>query len=98
MSKDMDVIFPSMDVCWLGTDWFFSFGNKFIPRFMILDDGRMLVVMTKKVTASSNRFIDETIYWAFSDPKEIDDLISQLDINKIKEKLTNTEKSSELFK
>jgi hypothetical protein len=98
MNKDMDIKFPSTTICWLGTKWYFSFGHKLTPKFLILDDGRYVVTIVKKVTSSSNQYIDETIYWVFSDPKEIDDLVSQLDSEKIKAKLEAIENASDLFK
>lgn len=98
MSKEMDISFPSTTICWKGSKWFFSFGQRLTPRFLILDDGRFVVTFVKKVTASSNEYIDEKIYWVFSDPKEIDELISNLDIEKIKSKLQEKEKAADLFK
>ena len=98
MSKEMDIKSPSTTICWQGSKWFFSFGHKLQPRFLILDSGKMVVSIYKKVTASSNQYIDEKIYWVFSDPKEIDELVYQLDAEKIKEKLLKEENASDLFK
>jgi hypothetical protein len=98
MEKTMDIRFPSMSVCWHGSKWFFSFGHKFQPKFMILESGKHIVLITRKVTSSSNKYIDETIYWVFSNPEEIDELISQLDIERIESELTKTKNESELFK
>lgn len=98
MSKDMDFKLPSSTICWYGSKWFFSFGHRLQPRFLVLDDGRHIITFLKKATSSSNRYIDETIYWVFASPEEIEDFISVLDIEKIKEKLVSDEKKSELFK
>lgn len=98
MSKEMEVTFPSISVCWLGSKWFFSFGEKLKPKFLILDNGNFVVSFYKKVTASSNEYIDEKIYWVFSDSKEIDELISKLDVEKIKAKLQENVKAADLFK
>jgi len=97
MTKSMDIKFPSATICWNASKWFFSFGCKLQPQFLILK-GKHVVSIVKKVTASSNDYIDETIYWVFSDPKEIDALISQLDFETIKSKLETIENDSELFK
>ena len=98
MTKEMDISFPSTTICWLGSKWFFSFGQKLKPKFLILDDGRFVVTFVKKVTASSNEYIDEKIYWVFSDSKEIDELISKLDVEKLKSKLQENVKAADLFK
>ena len=97
MSKEMDIKYPSMTVCWLGSKWFFS-NQKLQPRFLIVDSGKHLVTFIKKVKASSNQYIDETIYWVFSSSKEIDELLSQLDFTTIKSKLEERESESGLFK
>ena len=98
ISKDMDLKSPSITICWSSSEWFFSFGQKLQPRFLVIDNGKMVVSIYKKVTASSNRYIDEEIYWVFSDPKEIDELILQLNINQIMKKLQEDEKAGGLFK
>ena len=98
MSKDMDFKSPSITICWSSSKWFFSFGHKLQPRFLILESGKMVASIYKKVTASSNQYIDEKIYWVFSDAKEIDDLVSQLDVEKIKAKLQETQNANDLFK
>jgi hypothetical protein len=98
MTKSMDIRFPSMSICWRSSKWFFSFEHRFQPEFMILESGKHVVFITKKATSSSNKYIDETIYWVFAYPEEIDELISQLDIERIKSELTKTQNESDLFK
>ena len=98
MSKVMDFLSPSTTICWRGSKWYFSFGQKLQPRFLILDNGGFVVSIYKQVTASDNRYIDEKIYWVFSDAKEIDKLIAELDIETIKAKLQVNENASDLFK
>lgn len=98
LSKEMEISFPSVDIGWFGTEWHFAFYQKIRPRFKILDNGTYIVTLSDKYTSSSNEYINETIYWVFSNPKEIDDLISKLDLDKIKAKLDVDVKASELFK
>ena len=98
MSKEMEITFPSISICWLGSKWFFSFGEKLKPKFLILDNGNFVVSFYKKVTASSNEYIDEKIYWVFSDSKEIDELVSKLNVEKLKSKLQEKVKAADLFK
>lgn len=98
MSKEMDIKFPNVDIAWLGSKWFFSFGKKLSPNFLILKDGQHVVTFVNKNTASSNQYIDETTYWVFADVKEFDEFIQKLDFDKIKSKLEKSESKVELFK
>jgi len=98
LTKEMDISFPSTTICWKGTEWYFSFGQRLIPKYIILDSGKNVVTFVNKVTASSNEYIDETTYWVFSDSKEIDDLIAALNVEKIKSKLLEKVKAADLFK
>ena len=98
MSKEMGIEFPSTTFCWLGSKWFFSFGQKVNPEFRILDNGNHVALFVKKVKSSSNEYIDETFYWVFSNSEEFDELISKLDYEKIKSELEKKESASDLFK
>lgn len=98
MSKEMDFKSPSTTICWLGSKWWFSFGIKLQPRFLILDDGNYVVTIVKTVRASSNEYIDETIYLVFSTPEEIDVMISLLNEEDITAELQKAQNSSDLFK
>ncbi len=97
MNKEMNFKSPKTTICWLGTKWYFSFGHRLNPNFIVFEDGRSVVSFYKKVTASSNQYIDQKIYWVFSEPSEIDELISQLNIDTITAKLQETDKSKDLF-
>lgn len=98
MTKDIDVKFPSIDIASLGSKWFFSFGEKLSPKFMILKNGQSVVSFVNKNTASSNQYIEETTYWVFADVKEFDEVILKLDSDKIKAKLNKIDNKAELFK
>lgn len=98
MSKEIEVKFPKTTVAWFGSKWYFSFDKKLQPRFVIMDDGTHVASIVTKFTSSSNRYIDETIYWVFSDPSDIDDLISNLDVNKILAELNKSSSDADLFK
>ena len=49
------------------------------------------------VAVTPNRYITENIYWAFSTPEEIDELISLLDIEKITSIINETKNLTDLF-
>lgn len=97
MNKEFGIKFPSVSIAWAGTKWWFSFGNKINMKFIILKDGKMVASWAPKVTSSSNRYIDETIYFAFADEEDFNNLISQLNYQSILDQLLNTKKNEDLF-
>ena len=97
MSKEMSINFPKVTVAWHGAKWWFSFGNKINFRFLILDDGEMVAHWTSKVTSSSNRYIEEYIYFAFANEEDFNGIINQLDGQRILNELFKNKNKSELF-
>ena len=98
MCKEMGIDFPEVAVAWLyGGEWEFSFDNKINLAFLILDDGQMVAAWAPTVTSSSNSYIDQKIYFAFADEKDFDDIINQLDGQRILNELLNTKNNSKLF-
>jgi len=101
LSRRMDFRSPPVTVSWLGagsSEWRFAFRERLQPRFLILNDGRHVVVIVQEVQSSSNRFIRETIYWVFSDAQEIDELIARLDVERIAKKIQEAQNINELFR
>lgn len=97
MTKEIPVNMPAVTVCWHGTKWFFAFNKRVNFNFMILDSGKKVIVMTKKVTASSNEYIEQEFYWVFQSVAELDEFIATLDYNKFMEKLNRKSSNSDLF-
>lgn len=97
MSKEMGINFPKVTVAWYGTKWWFSFGNKINLKFLTLDDGQMVAAWALTVTSSSNRYIDQEIYFVFSDEEDFNSIIDQLDTQRILNELLNTKNQSDLF-
>lgn len=97
MSKEMCIDFPEVAVAWYSTKWWFSFDNKINLAFLILDDGEMVAAWAPKVTASSNHYIDQQIYFAFANEKDFDSIINQLNGQKILNKLLSAKNNSNLF-
>lgn len=97
MDKVFDIKFPSVTIAWSGSKWWFSFGQKIKMRFLILDSGKMIAVWAPKVTSSSNRYIDEQIYFALEGQEDFDNLISQLNYQNILDQLLNTKNNEDLF-
>lgn len=98
LNKEFGIQFPSVSIAWSGSKWWFSFGKKVNMKFIILDDGKMVASWAPKVTSSSNRYIDETIYFVFADEDDFNNLISQLNYQSILDQLLNTKKNEDLFK
>lgn len=98
MCKEMGIDFPEVAVAWLyGGEYEFSFDNKINLAFLILDDGQMVDAWAPTVTSSSNRYIDQKIYFVFADEKDFDDIINQLDGQRILNEFLNTKNNSKLF-
>ena len=98
MCKEIGIDFPEVAVAWLyGGEWEFSFDNKINLAFLILDDGQMVAAWAPIVTSSSNSYIDQKIYFAFADEKDFDDIINQLDDQRILNELLKNKNKSELF-
>ncbi len=98
LNKAFDIAFPNVNIAWYGTKWWFSFGNRPVMQFMILDSGKMVATWVKKATASQNEYIDETIYLAFGSVEDFNSLIRQLDYNNILNQLLKTKSNEDLFK
>jgi hypothetical protein len=96
--KSMDFTSSSITFCWENPKLYFSFGHELQPKFVILESGETLATIHKKVTAYTNQYINEEIYWVFSNEKEIDDLVTQLDLEKIRAKLQEKQNTDDLFK
>lgn len=97
MRKEIPVNMPTVTVCWYGSKWFFSFNKRFKFDFLILDDGRKIIVMNEEVTASTNEYIDQEFYWVFQSVTELDEFIEKLDYPKFIEKLNVKANNADLF-
>lgn len=101
MNKEMGINFPKVTVAWLyGRKWWFSWGNKINLKFLtlkILDNTRCIALWAPTVTSSTNRYIDQEIYFVFGDEEDFNSIINQLDSQRILNELLNTKNNSELF-
>ena len=97
MSKEMYIDFPEVTIGWYSTEWWFSFDNKINLSFLILDDGEMVAAWAPKVTDSLNHYIDQKIYFVFANEKDFDDIINQLDDQRILNELLKNKNRSDLF-
>lgn len=97
--KKMDISFPNGSVAWLGSEWRFCLYAKPKPSFVVTNDGlcTLSLFSDNKFAASDNQYITVEAYWAFGSADDIEELDSLLDesiINKLKE---NEAKTEDLF-
>lgn len=97
MVKEFDISLPKMTVCWLSSKWWFSFNQRLTPKFLVLKDGKCAMVLSKKVNASSNEYIDQTLYFVLTSKEEFDDVLGLLDIQKMKDVFSKKESKEDLF-
>ena len=97
MSKEMDISFPRVTICWSGSKWWFAFRHRLSPRFMVTESGDCVFVMSGTATASSNEYIDQKYYLAFSTPEDFDMLINAITPAAAKEVLNKQQNVEDLF-
>lgn len=98
LRKDVDIKIPSVTIGWLSSKWHFSFRNSINARYIILEDGRDVMIIAKEATSATNKYIKQKIYWVFAEPEEIDDLVTELNVDKISAELAKVDEALDLFK
>ena len=97
MSKDFGISFPLVTIAWRGTKWWFSFDRRLNMKFRILTNNEMIATCVQKVAASSNKYIEETIYFVLQTAEDFDNLINALDEEEILKKLQAIQNQESLF-
>lgn len=97
LRKDVDIKIPSVTIGWLSSEWHFSFRNSINARYIILEDGRDVMIIAKEATSATNKYIKQKIYWVFAEPEEIDDLVTELNVDKISAELAKVDEALDLF-
>lgn len=82
-NKEIDVQFPNITIAWRGSEWRFDFYNNLNPRFVVTDSGMCVVAITGKATASDNEYIDQEYYFALSSISDFDNLLAEIQLNKL---------------
>ena len=95
--REFDIPLPKLDVAWYGAQWLLEWYQKFIPKFFVFKDGSCAFVFIKTVTASSNQYIDKKVYFVLSSKEEFNELLSLLDIQKMKDVFSTKESKEDLF-
>ena len=98
MTKEMDFRTPNCTACWYYVnEWYFNFDVKLKPIFMVLDDGRIVVMLNKEFTASDNRYITNRIYMVWGCEQDIDSMITALNVDAMIAKINAKINTQELF-
>ena len=66
MRKEFEISFPRLGVCWYGSKWWFAFDQRLTPKFTVFENGNCAMVIYKKVTSSSNQYIDQDVFFVLS--------------------------------
>lgn len=98
MTKEFGIVFPLVTYGWFSSKWWFAFYNKLNMKFKILENGNMIATASPKISASSNKYIDEQIYFVFGDAQDFDNLINALNKEQIINTLTEKQSQEDLFK
>lgn len=97
MTKEFGINFPDISFGWYSSKWWFSFFNTLNMKFSILESGKIVAMANPKVTASSNRYISEQIYFVFGCAQDFDNLINALDKEQILKRLNDKQSKEDLF-
>lgn len=80
-------------------NWNFDFGVKLTPRVKSIKNEMVLIVKSDEIQSSSNQCMkNDGFYLVFSSAKEIEEFISKIDIEIVKEHFRKKNKSADIFK
>ena len=95
--KDFPFSFKNVDVAWYGSKWWFAFKKTFTPVFFVFKNGDCAMVVSTKVTASSNEYIDQKFYFVLKTEDEFNQVIKYLDEKIVFDYYNNKGKTNDLF-
>ena len=95
--KEIDATFPSVEVWWVGLEWWSSHKKDFINPVFVVNDGDAAFGTAGTATHWNNEFISQSFYILFETANEVQTLIDALDIRKIKNALDREAQTNALF-
>ena len=95
--KEIDATFPSVEVWWVGLEWYSSHKKNFIKPLFLVNNGDAAFGTTGAATHWNNEFITQSFYILFETAYEVQSLIDALDITKIKHALNQEAQTNALF-
>lgn len=97
MYKSIDVSFPTIKVTGVLSGNRFSANSVLEPSFSIRNN-RSSVSFLDVAPSISKKVLDKMVMWAFDSPKEIEELISNIEPTRIKYIISKEKSESDLFK
>ncbi len=95
--KEIDATFPSVEVWWVGLEWYSSHKKNFIKPLFLVNNGDAAFGTTGAATHWNNEFITQSFYILFETAYEVQSLIDALDITNIKHALNQEAQTNALF-
>lgn len=95
--KDFPFSLKNVDVAWYGSKWWFAFNQTFTPVFFVFKNGDCAMVISEKVTASNNEYIDQKFYFVLQTEEEFNQVINYLDKKIVYDYYSNKGKTDDLF-
>lgn len=97
ISKNFPYSLTKVDIAWIGREWWFSFGNRITPKFMVFKDGSCAMVFVDEVKSSTNEYITQQVYWVFQTKSDFDSLIQYLDTSVVDRMNEDKSQKMDLF-
>ena len=96
--KEIDATFPSVEIWWVGLEWYSSYQKNFIKPLFLVNDGDASFGAYGAAKHWKNDFITQSFYILFETASEIQSLIDALNIQKIKSSLDRDMETDALFR
>ena len=96
--KEIDATFPSVEIWWVGLEWYSSYKKNFIKPLFLVNDGDASFGTYGAAKHWKNDFITQSFYILFETASEIQSLIDALNIQKIKSSLDRDAETDALFR
>lgn len=92
--KDFPVKLPKMDVCWSGSEWRFSMGHTFTPKFVVYKDGECALLI---VGTAQDGYSKQDYYFELKTAAEFDGLLENISREKVDSYYSQKGKTDGLF-
>lgn len=97
MNKEFSYKLYNISFAWYGSKWWFSGDYTLTPKFCIMDDGQMIILVYKKAVSRNNEYIDQECYLVFNSVAEIDKLIEGTNPQIVYDYFNNKSSEEDLF-
>ena len=94
--KAIDVNFPNVEICWLGSKWYVSHTQNFIKPNFVVSGNVNFIIIYGKAKYWNNEYIDTSFFMGLN-LDNIDELINALNVDNINSILNQETKIDTLF-